>query len=262
MSTPGPFPSVFVSHGSPMLIMEQDSAARAFLSDLGNQLGKPKAIVAISAHWMTRIPAVSGAIRPETIHDFSGFPRELYDLRYPAPGAPELARQIRKLSGAVVVDEQGLDHGAWIPLSLMYPSADIPVLQFSVLPGRPASEHITLGRMLASLRAEGVLVFASGGSVHNLRALFRDGSGQTTSWARNFSSWLDERLMAGDNEAIVNWQSHPDALNAHPSDEHFLPLPVAVGAAGEQFVTERLHSGFEHGSIGMHAYAFRTPGEV
>ncbi|MBP2298195.1 DODA-type extradiol aromatic ring-opening family dioxygenase [Azospirillum picis] len=249
------FPSVFVSHGAPTLTLET-SAGRDFLAGLGERLGRPSAILAVSAHWTTRSAAVSGAVAPETIHDFYGFPDALYRLRYPAPGAPALAERVAALTGAAIDPSQGLDHGAWVPLMLMYPQADIPVAQLSVMPGRSAAEHVALGRKLEALRREGVLVLGSGGAVHNLRE-FRFGGTGAASWATGFAGWLDAALEAGDAEAVGNWlTASPDARRAHPTDEHFLPLPVALGAAGPSPRTERLHAGFEHGSLGMHAYAF------
>ncbi len=250
-----PFPSVFLSHGAPTLVIE-DSPGRDFLATLGRKLGKPTAVIAVSAHWTTRVPAVGGAARPDTVHDFHGFPKALYDLRYPAPGAPALAERVRDLTGALVDPNQGLDHGAWVPLMLMYPEADIPVTQLSVMPYQSAADHIALGRALAPLRREGVLILGSGGAVHNLRD-FRFGETRPADWARGFADWLDGTLTAGDVEAVAEWKTRcPESRVAHPTDEHFLPLPVALGAAGDGVRTERLHAGFEHGSIGMHAYAF------
>ncbi|AWK86761.1 dioxygenase family protein [Azospirillum thermophilum] len=251
------FPSVFVSHGAPTLILE-NSPGRDFLAGLGTTLGRPSAVLAVSAHWTTRLPAVSGATRPETVHDFSGFPDALYRLRYPAPGAPALAERVAGLTGAAVDPSQGLDHGAWVPLMLMYPEADIPVAQFSVQPGRSAADHIALGRRLAELRREGVLILASGGAVHNLREfMWSGGAGGPAGWASGFADWLDGALAAGDGDAVAEWLTRcPESRRAHPTDEHFLPLPVAFGAAGPVPRTGRLHAGFEHGSLGMHAYAF------
>jgi len=255
------FPSVFVSHGAPTLILEH-SAGRDFLAALGTRLGRPSAVLAVSAHWNTSRPAVSGAAKPETVHDFHGFPEELYRLRYPAPGAPALAGRVAALTGAAVDPSQGLDHGAWVPLMLMYPGADIPVAQFAVQPGRSAADHIALGRQLADLRREGVLILGSGGAVHNLREFIYGGPG-TASWATGFADWLDGVLTAGDGDAVANWLTRcPDTRRAHPTDEHFLPLPVALGAAGDGFRAERLHAGFEHGSLGMQAYAFSNAGDA
>ncbi|HYG89971.1 MAG TPA: class III extradiol ring-cleavage dioxygenase [Azospirillum sp.] len=257
---PAPFPSVFVSHGAPTLILE-DSPGRAFLAGLGQRIGRPTAVLAVSAHWTTAQPMVSSAAVPETVHDFYGFPQALYEMRYPAPGAPELARRVTGLLRDSGVDggmdpDQGLDHGAWVPLKLMYPQADIPVAQLSVQPRRSAADHIALGRALAPLRDEGVLILASGGAVHNLRD-FRFGSERAAPWAGAFADWLDGALTAGDVDAVAHWKERcPEARLAHPTDEHFLPLPVALGAAGPYPRAERLHTGFEHGSIGMQAYAF------
>jgi 4,5-DOPA dioxygenase extradiol len=252
------FPSVFVSHGAPTLILE-NSPGRDFLAGLGTRLGRPSAVLAVSAHWTTRRPAVSGASAPETVHDFYGFPDALYRLRYPAPGAPALAERVAGLTGAVLDPAQGLDHGAWVPMMLMYPEADIPVAQVAVQPGRSAADHIAMGRQLAALRREGVLILSSGGAVHNLRE-FQFGGVGVARWASDFANWLDATLTTGDSEALAEWRTRsPDARRAHPSDEHFLPLPVAFGAAGEGGRAERLHTGFEHGSIGMQAYAFSNP---
>ncbi len=257
---PTPFPTLFVSHGAPTLIIE-NSPGRDFLAGLGERLGRPSAVLTVSAHWMTAAPMIGSAARPQTVHDFHGFPPELYAMRYPAPGAPELAERALGLMrdagiAGSAAPEQGLDHGAWVPLKLMYPQADIPVTQLSVQPRRSAADHIALGRALAPLRDEGVLILASGGAVHNLHD-FRFGSTKAAAWADAFARWLDETLTAGDVDSIAHWKERcPEARLAHPSDEHFLPLPVALGAAGPAPRAERLHTGFEHGSIGMQAYAF------
>lgn len=259
---PTPFPTVFVSHGSPTLILE-DSPGRTFLAGLGERLGRPAAVLAVSAHWTTAAPAVSSATQPQTVHDFYGFPNALYDLHYPAPGAPDLADSaLGLLHDAGIAGSadptQGLDHGAWVPLMLMYPQADIPVAQLSVQPRRSAADHIALGRALAPLREQGVLILASGGAVHNLRD-FRFGATDAAPWADAFAGWLDDALTAGDVDAVAHWTERcPEARLAHPTPEHFLPLPVALGAAGPTPRAERLHSGFEHGSIGMQAYAFHS----
>lgn len=226
-------------------------------------MGEPSAILAISAHWTTPAPEIGSAAHPETVHDFYGFPRPLYDIRYPAPGAPVLAGRVLELLRAQGITgtadaQQGLDHGAWVPLALMYPHAGIPVAQLSVQPRRNAAEHIALGRALAPLREQGVLILGSGGAVHNLGD-FRYGGGGVAAWAGAFAGWLDATLAAGDIDGIARWtEVCPEARLAHPTDEHFLPLPVALGAAGPTPRAERLHDGFEHGSIGMQAYAFHS----
>ncbi len=252
-------PSVFVSHGSPALVIE-DHPARQFLAGLGGRIGRPAAILCVSAHWATATPAVSGASRPETIHDFYGFPEPLYQLRYPAPGAPDLAQRAAALLRGAGIDcavdpERGLDHGAWNPLLLIYPAADIPVTQLSVQPGSSTAAHVAIGRTLAPLRREGVLVLASGGAVHNLRQFAVDRE-RPAEWATEFETWLAGRIEAGDEAALVSYREQaPYARAAHPSDEHFLPLFVALGA-GEGKPGRALHRSFAHGSLAMDAFAW------
>jgi 4,5-DOPA dioxygenase extradiol len=250
-------PTIFVSHGAPTLILE-DRPARAFLASLGSLLPRPKAIVAVSAHWDTDVPAVSGAHRPSTIHDFYGFPEPLYRLRYDAPGAPELAGRVAALAGAAIDPHRGLDHGAWVPAMLAWPQADIPIFQLAVQPAATPAHHIALGRRIASLREEGVLVMGSGSATHNLRALVRGGrDSEPEPWARAFDDWVAEAVTAGDEAALADYrQRAPYAREAHPTDEHFLPLHVAYGAAGEGARGRALHRSFTLGNLSMAAYAF------
>src|SRR5215813_8133817 len=196
-----PMPTIFVSHGSPTLILE-DVPARAFLASLGRQLPKPKAIVAVSAHWDTDVPAVSLARKPPTIHDFYGFPEALYRLRYDAPGAPQLAERVAELTGAQRDPGYGLDHGAWVPAMLGWPEANIPIFQLSVQPYMTPAHHIALGRKLAGLREEGVLVMGSGSATHNLRRLVR-GRHDTPPepWAKAFDDWVAGTVERGDEAA-------------------------------------------------------------
>ena len=227
-------PTIFVSHGAPTLILG-GSPARAFLASLGKKLPRPRAIVAVSAHWDTDVPAVSLARQPETIHDFYGFPDALYRLRYAAPGAPELAERAAKLTGAAHDAHRGLDHGAWVPAMLGWPEADIPIFQLSVQPAESPAHHIALGRKLAALRAEGILVMGSGSATHNLRALVRGGGdSEPEPWAQEFDDWLAETVEKGDEAALADYRAQaPGAVDAHPTDEHFLPLHVPYGAPGE-----------------------------
>jgi len=252
-------PAVFLSHGSPMLVFE-DIPARHFMAGLGKTLARPKAILCISAHWETDRPAVSGARRPETIHDFYGFPEALYRLTYPAPGAPDLARRVGELIPGLVIDEsQGLDHGAWNPLLLVYPEADIPVAQLSVQLAAGPAHHLDLGRKLAPLGEEGVLILASGGAVHNLRQ-FQIDNQKPADWAIAFDDWLSDRIAAGDAGALVDYKTlRPEARLVHPREEHFLPLFVALGAGLEGASKGKgraLHRSFAHGSLSMAAYAW------
>jgi 4,5-DOPA dioxygenase extradiol len=252
---------LFVSHGAPTLLGE-DVPARDFLAQLGGPTGRPSAVLAVSAHWETATPAASTAVRPETIHDFYGFPRELYAHQYPAPGAPALAERavglLREAGIVAAIDRQrGLDHGAWVPLKLMYPKADIPVTQLSIQPELGPAHHLNVGRALAPLTNDDVLVLASGSATHNLRTLAWGRDGQPAPWAKAFDDWLAERVAAGDAMALVDYRRQaPSAAAAHPSDEHFLPLFVALGAAGNDARGERIHASFTHGSLSMAAFRF------
>jgi 4,5-DOPA dioxygenase extradiol len=248
-------PAIFVSHGAPTLPFD-DVPARDFLRGLGKELGRPKAIVAVSAHWDTDMPAASAPPVNDTIHDFRGFPQALYALNYPAPSDGLLAREISGLLNGLaarVDGSRGLDHGAWVPLMLMYPEADIPVVQLSVQSGRGVAHHIALGRKLAPLRQDNVLVLGSGGFVHNLGQIAPPGSPEPQ-WSKDFSAWMHDRLMAGDEEALGDYGARaPHAVLAHPSEEHLMPLLVAYGAGA---TAERLHSSATFGSLRMDAYSF------
>ena len=248
-------PAIFVSHGAPTLPFDE-VPARDFLRGLGQSLGRPKAIVAVSAHWDTEAPETSAPPANDTIHDFRGFPRALYEIEYPAPSDGLLAREISgMLNGFAARTDtlRGLDHGAWVPLMLMYPEADIPVVQLSVQSGKGAGHHIALGRMLAPLREENVLVLGSGGFVHNLAQIAPPGSPEPD-WSKEFSGWMHARLMARDDEALAGYRARaPHAVLAHPSEEHLMPLLVAYGAGAKP---ERLHSSATFGSLRMDAYSF------
>lgn len=243
---------VFVSHGAPTLLIEDDPAKEA-MRRLGRDLPRPKAVLCVSAHWETDAPAVSAAARPETVHDFHGFPEALYRLQYPAPGAPALARRVAELTGAVEDPSQGLDHGAWCPMMLMYPDADIPVAQLAIQHARGPAHHVALGRALRPLRDEGVLILASGSATHNLRLLAWDG-GPVPAWAREFDDWLDGTLRAGAVDDLVAYRTKaPHGALAHPRDEHLLPIHVAAGAGGK---ARAVYRGFSKGALSMAAYAF------
>jgi 4,5-DOPA dioxygenase extradiol len=256
-------PTIFVSHGSPMLAL-QDSPARRFLLGLGNSLPRPSAIAVVSAHWETAGgPAVSLATQPATIHDFGGFPQALFDMRYPAPGAPAAAERAATLFEAAGIPvgrsaTRGLDHGAWVPLGLMYPDADVPVMQISIVHGASPAQHLQLGLALQALRQEGVLVLASGSLTHNLREIRGQGAdAPAPDWVSDFGGWMRERLLANDRAALLDYRRlAPMAEKNHPTDEHLLPLFVALGAAGPGARAELLHTSVEHGVLAMDAYAF------
>lgn len=259
MTTPS-LPSLFVSHGAPTLSLDPGETG-TFWQRLAQELPRPKAVLCVSAHWMTGEPAVSAPARNATIHDFHGFPEPLYRLVYPAPGSPELAARAAALLGeaeigCAVDGERGLDHGAWVPLRLMYPVADVPVIQLSIQPERDAAWHYRLGAALAPLRREGVLVLASGGAVHNLRTVIWQG-GPAPDWAVAFDNWLADALAAGRTAELLDWTHRaPHPRHAHPTPDHLLPLFVALGAAGEGARGERRHRGFTLGSLSMAAYQF------
>lgn len=254
-------PALFISHGAPDLPL-QPSPARDFLMQLGQQLDRPRAILVISAHWSTPYPIVSAAAQPRTIHDFGGFPAELYQLRYAAPGAPQLAaRVVELLDGAGfqtnISPDRGLDHGAWVPLRLMYPDANIPATQLSIQPQLDPAHHWAIGRALAPLRQEGVLVLASGSATHNLWELGRYATaGSAPAWVTEFSEWLAGALAQGRVQSLLRYrQLAPHADRNHPTDEHLLPLFVALGA-GSSGTGTLLHSSYSYGILDMAAYAF------
>jgi 4,5-DOPA dioxygenase extradiol len=255
-------PTVFVSHGSPMHALEPGAAGKAW-AGLAASLPRPRAILIASAHWETNVPMLTGNAGPPTIHDFGGFPEPLYRLRYPAPGSPELARRARALLGeagftAAIDGCRGLDHGAWSPLLHMYPQADVPVVQLSLQPELGPRHHYRLGRALARLADEGVLLVGSGHMTHNLRDWMRGAHGPAPMpYAQEFQSWVHGRIEAGDHDALAEYRSRaPHAVRAHPTDEHFLPLFLALGAAGEGARPVRAYDAIEDGALAMDAYAF------
>ena len=231
-------PSLFVSHGAPDLVLH-DLPARRFLAEYGTSLPIPRAIVVASAHYLGACAQVTTGEAPATVHDFGGFPAALYSMQFPAPGAPALARRIQEACAAARIDcvadvRGGFDHGVWCPLSLLYPEARIPVVALGIAPRRDAAWHVALGRVLAPLREEGVLVLGSGALTHNLYEVAPPaGHDEAPAWVDAFADWVGERLADGDEAALVDWRAQgPHAADNHPSPEHLLPLFVALGAAG------------------------------
>jgi len=262
-------PTLFISHGSPIHALQAGRAGAAWAA-LGRDLPRPKAVLIASAHWESEWPMLTTGGRPETIHDFGGFPPALYELRYAAPGAPAVAERAIELIRAAGIAAngngcRGLDHGAWVPLLHMYPQADVQVVQISLQPQLGAAHHLRLGEILAPLREEGVLIVGSGHMTHNLRewlAFARRHHMQPTDagaepYVREFSEWVDDALRRDDRDRLARWiEQAPHARRAHPTDEHFLPLPFAFGAAGPAPRVERLDLGVDSGVLGMGAYAF------
>lgn len=257
-------PTLFVTHGSPTLIID-DCPARDFLGTLGRQMPKPSAVICVSAHWETMRPTVSAAPKPETIHDFGGFPSALYQQRYPAPGAPTLAGRaagmLHKAGISCTVDPlRGFDHGAWVPLKLMFPAADIPAFQLSVQPQASAAHHIAVGKALAPLRDDGVLILGTGSATHNLRD-FRGASAVNDPpkpYVKPFDDWLVKTVEAGDAAALADFQRAPEGLRNHPTPEHFQPIFAPFGAAlatGEG-KGRTLHRSVTFGIIAMTMFAW------
>ena len=243
--------------------IEETPSSRTWAT-LGRELPKPRAVLIASAHWETSLPTLSGNAKPETIHDFGGFPEALFQIRYPAPGAPELAAHavaLLKSAGitAGINGCRGLDHGAWVPLKWMYPNADVPVVEISLQPELGTAHHVEIGRALAPLSDDGILIAGSGHTTHNLRDwMSNPRRKEPLRYAQEFADWVHDRLAAGDTDALVAYRERaPEAARAHPSEEHFLPLLVAWGAAGEDARVERFSTGFDGGALANELYAFR-----
>jgi 4,5-DOPA dioxygenase extradiol len=239
----------------------QPGAAGEAWKAIAERLPRPKAILIASAHWETNLPMLTGSDKPETVHDFYNFPEPLYRLRYPAPGAPEVARRAQALlkdAGftAGIDGCRGLDHGAWSPLLYMYPQADIPVVQISLQPALGPRHHVHLGRSLRPLSSAGVLIVGSGHMTHNLGDWAR-GQGAPAPYAREFQAWVFDKLKAKDIDSLVDYRSaSPHGVRAHPTDEHFLPLFFALGAASEKAKPERVYDAIDSGVLAMDAYVF------
>lgn len=260
-------PSIFVSHGGPNVVIEP-SEAHDFLTSVGSTLPTPKAIVIVSAHFETDGPVVVADPTPEMIYDFGGFPQELYEKVYPAPGDPELAHRIADMLADAglsprIAEKRGYDHGTWNTLILAYPDADIPVVQVSIDPNRDAAYHYVLGKALAPLREEGILLIGSGHITHNLRAIFasmRHGKTldpELPGKIEAFTEWFAERFAAGDREAILAWhEKAPFVADNHPTDEHLMPLFFAYGAGGEGAKPERVHHSRQYGFFAWDAWRF------
>ncbi len=255
-------PSLFVSHGAPTLALNPGKTGVA-LADLGQRLPRPKAILVLSAHWDSARPLVSAATLPETIHDFGGFPRALYQMTYPAPGAPDLAKRVLGLlAHAGLAPEsdprRGLDHGAWVPLRYLYPAADVPVTQLSIQARQDPRYHYALGQGLRPLAQEGVLVLGSGAMTHNLGEVRFDQAARASEpYVEAFRHWFLDRLAAGDLDSLLDYRRlAPEARRAHPSDEHLLPLFAALGAGGGEARVERVVDEITYGVLAMDSYLF------
>jgi 4,5-DOPA dioxygenase extradiol len=248
-SHPGRFPTIFLAHGSPLLL--DDEAWVAELAGWAQALPWPKAVLMISAHWL-EAPITLGATRTvPLVYDFYGFPDRYYQVTYPAPGAPDLARRVRELlapTGPLGAEtERGLDHGAYVPMVAMYPKADVPVLQVS-LPTLDPPELFEIGRLLAPLRDEGVLIVGSGFLSHNLRLIDWSGKAPVPAWAKEYDHWIEDVLRRRDVDALMNYRTRAPGVDlALPTHEHFVPVVAAMGAAAEEHVAFPI-TGFLKGS--------------
>lgn len=244
-------PAIFIGHGSPMNIVA-DNAYTRDLEKLGTALAKPRAVLVVSAHWMTHGFFVGSDEKNVTIHDFYGFPNALYEKRYLAPGAPDVAQRVVELTrGVVKAAERGLDHAAWAPLIRVWPEADVPVLELSLDLAEPAADHYALGRLLAPLRDEGVLVMGSGNAVHNLRAIDWDEAAAPFDWALEFDAFVAEAVAERRHRDLVDYLRQPLGRMAAPTPDHYLPLLYVLATQGEDEETTTLHASIQHGSVSM-----------
>ena len=254
---PDLLPAVFVGHGNPMNALEHNRYTEAW-SSFGAALPTPRAILVVSAHWFVNITAVTAMARPRTIHDFYGFPPALFDVTYPAPGDPEVAARVVEVVKPTYVgldeDSWGIDHGTWSVLVHMFPRADVPVLQLSINASEPLSYHFELGAKLHALRAEGVLIVASGNVVHNLRGIAWGSPDSGADWARRFDDAV-EQIMVASPGGILEMTGHPDYPSAVPTPDHFIPLLyiAALAAAGDE-QPEVLAKAYQYGSLSMTCY--------
>lgn len=247
-------PALFIGHGSPMNTLETNRYSAAWRR-LGQALPRPAAVLAISAHWYVPGTAVTAMETPKTIHDFHGFPRELFDFRYPAPGSPSAAARVRECLQPFDIAADlswGLDHGAWSVLAHLFPAADVPVVQLSIDSSRPEQFHYDLGVRLAALRDEGVLILGSGNVVHNLGLLRWDAPDAAYDWARRFEQAVKDRLLRHDPAALVDWRGlDPRASLAVPTPEHYLPLLYCIATRGEGESVSFPVEGIDMGSLSM-----------
>jgi len=253
-------PVLFIGHGSPENALLDNPFTRS-LARLGKDLPKPKAILSISAHWLSEGTLITAMESPKTIYDFYGFPPPLYVVKYPAPGSQKLAARVQQLLRPVQArpdSSWGLDHGTWSVLRHMYPRANIPVVQLSIDFYQPPRHHYEIGEMLAYLRSEGILMIGSGNIVHNLRALRPEGKDASPfAWAKEFDAFIKEKLEKNDHAAIINYQSLGHAASlSHPTPDHFYPLLYSIGAAGAESKISYPYEGYEYGSLSMRAVRF------
>ncbi|MEO6320980.1 MAG: class III extradiol ring-cleavage dioxygenase [Polaromonas sp.] len=258
-----PAPVMFISHGAPTFAIEPGELGPR-LRAIGGPLAGLKAVLVVSPHWQSRDVQVMSTAKPETVHDFGGFPSELYALQYPVAGQPELAREAGRLLAdagfKVGFDERrGLDHGAWVPMMHLLPYANVPVFQVSMPVDMDTAQAVKLGRALAPLRKQGVMIVGSGSMTHNLYE-FRQSGTRPQAYAREFADWVRTAVVSNAVDSLVNYRAlAPHAQRAHPSEEHFLPLLVALGAQADSDVLKVVDGGITHGVLSMESYAWGMP---
>ena len=255
-------PTLFISHGSPMHAINAGAAGEVWAA-LAKQLPTPKAVLMVTAHWETNLPMFSGNAKPSMIYDFGGFPDALYKINYAAPGAPDIAAKAQALLKSAGITAgvdgcRGFDHGTWVPLLKMYPDANVPIVQLSVQTLMNPRHHFDVGRALAPLTSEGVLIVGSGHLTHNLRDwMMSRGQTARAPYAQKFQRWVFDHLAAHDINALLRYrEAAPDAVRAHPTEEHFMPLFVALGAASDDAEAEQVFDGFEGNALAMDVYRF------
>ena len=253
-------PVIFIGHGNPMNAIAKN-AFTASLNKLGEKIPKPKAVLCISAHWMSEGTWVTHMPQPKTIHDFYGFPKELFDVEYPAPGSPEIAELIKDTipRSRIHLDDElwGLDHGTWSVLRHLYPNADVPVIQLSLYMENTAEYHFELGKNLRKFRDQGILIVGSGNIVHNLQTLKWEEGAKPYDWAIEFDEWVKEKIVARDFVSLVNHATDsPAGKLSIPSPDHWYPLLYTLGAADENDVLKFEYEGIENGSISMRTLSF------
>jgi 4,5-DOPA dioxygenase extradiol len=253
-------PAVFIGHGTPFNALQNNRFTQAW-RDFGGSIPKPKAILAISAHWYVGATAATAMPRPPTVHDFYGFPPEMYEINYPAPGSPELVNALEELVAPVWLASDtsnwGLDHGTWSVLVHMFPEADVPVVQLSIDGRQAAAYHLDLGKRLSPLRDEGVLVMGSGNIVHNLRIMDRSMVGQGPEWAGRFDDMVQRYVREGDDQALVDYDRHPDSELAIPTPDHYLPLLYALGVRRNDDACDVIVDGLDLNCVSMTSVQFR-----
>ena len=253
-------PTLFISHGAPTFAIEPGLLGPR-LTSLGEQLSGVNAVLVVSPHWQTRDTRVMSTAAPETVHDFGGFPSALYELHYPAAGHPQYATEAARLLADAgfaggMDDRRGLDHGAWVPMRHLLPGANVPVFQVSMPQALTTASAFRLGQALAPLREGGVMIVGSGSMTHNLYE-FRQSGSDAAGYAIEFTQWIRQAVTSNDIERLLNYrQLAPHAQRAHPTEEHFLPLLVAMGARTDKEAMQILEGGIDHGVLAMESYAW------